>query len=179
MKPSLALDARIQLTSTKFGQQSLTDSDRDLLKSFSTTMSTYTAIGTIAGLLLAGYLARRIRQNRTIMYNAFRAKEKPTHVRFADGREEAVPDISELLKPTAAGDIATYTLFAAGGVLLGGEMGLLAGSWRAKSSITSNPESKARIEKAFRSFRADVLRKQAEALEKGSPTGGAAGELWL
>lgn len=101
------------------------------------------------------------------MFQAFRAAEKPTHVRFADGREEAIPDITPLLRPTTLGDIATYTFFALGGVFVGGETGLLTGSWSAKRSIGQDPESRKRIENAFMSFRADVLRKEIEQLEKG------------
>ena len=50
---------------------------------------------------------------------------------------------------------------------MGGETGVLTGSWSAKRTISSNPESRARIETAFRRFRADVLRKQIGELEKG------------
>lgn len=101
------------------------------------------------------------------MFQAFRTAEKPTHVRFASGREEAIPDITPLLKPTTLGDFATYTFFAAGGIFLGGEVGLLVGGFTAKRSITSDPDARDRIEKAFRAFRADVLRKQIEQLEGG------------
>lgn len=122
-------------------------------------------IGTLAGLSLAAYLAIRVRSNRARMFQAFRTADKPTHVRFANGREEAIPDITPLIKPTLFGDFATYTLFAAGGILVGGEVGLLIGGAMAKRSITSDPDARQRIENAFRSFRADVLRKQIEELE--------------
>jgi hypothetical protein len=101
------------------------------------------------------------------MYQAFRATERPTHVRFADGREEAIPDITSLMQPTTLGDIATYTFFGLGGLFVGGETGLLTGSWSAKRTISSDPETKKRLEQAFRSFKADVLRKQIEELEGG------------
>jgi hypothetical protein len=101
------------------------------------------------------------------MYKAFRATEKPTHVRFADGREEAIPDITLLMQPTILGDIAAYTFFTAGGVFVGGELGLLSGSWSAKRTINRDPEIRGRIEKAWKAFRADMLRKQADDLEKG------------
>ena len=112
------------------------------------------------------------------MYQAFRAREKPTHVRFADGREEAIPDITPLLKPTAVGDVATYALFAVGGVFVGGETGLLVGGQMAKRSVTAEPESRKRIEDAFRRFRAEVLRKQAQDLE-GTVDGKGLGDPWL
>ena len=101
------------------------------------------------------------------MFAAFRASEKPTAVKFANGREEAIPDITPLLKPTTLGDIATYTFFAAGGIFVGGETGVMTGAWSAKRTISADPQSKARIEKAFQAFRADVLRRQIEDLEKG------------
>lgn len=101
------------------------------------------------------------------MYQAFRAAEKPTHVRFANGREEAIPDITPLLKPTPLGDLLTYTFFGFAGIFLGGETGLLTGTWSARRAITQNPDQQERIQKAFNAFRADVLRKQLQELEAG------------
>lgn len=149
---------------------SLNDEDRTALKSAASKFSTSALIGSLAGLALGGFLAFRLRQNRMRMYQAFRTSEKPTHVKFADGREEAIPDITPLLAPSIMGDILTYTLFGAGGILLGGELGLVTGSWTAKRSISQNPESRQRIEAAFRSFRADVLRKEIQMLESGQKT---------
>ena len=80
---------------------------------------------------------------------------------------EAIPDIAPLLKPTTVGDVAAYVLFGAGGVFLGGETGLLTGSASASRTIAKNPDSRARIETAFRKFRADVLRKEADDLDGG------------
>lgn len=146
---------------------SLNESDRQKLKSAATTVSTATMIGTLAGLSLGAYFAFKVRSNRQKMFQAFRAAEKPTHIRFANGREEAIPDIAPLIKPSTFGDFLTYTFFASGGILLGGELGLLIGGATAKRSITSDPETRQRIENAFRSFRADVLRKEIEQLEGG------------
>ena len=102
------------------------------------------------------------------MFQAFRTAEKPTHLRFANGREEAIPDITPLLKPTTLGDIATYMFFGAGGLFFGGELGLLIGSATAQRSITGDPETRKRIDNAFRLFKADVLKKQIEQLETGN-----------
>ncbi|KAJ9615078.1 hypothetical protein H2200_001152 [Cladophialophora chaetospira] len=149
----------------------LREEDRDLVKSAASKASTHALIGSLAGLALGGFLAFRIRANRNAMYQAFRAAEKPTHVRFANGREEAIPDVTPYLKPTGLGDIMTYTFFGITGIFLGGETGLLTGSWSAKRTITSDPARSARIEKAFNSFRADVLKKQLQDLEAGSEKG--------
>jgi hypothetical protein len=65
----------------------LRQSDRDLLRDASRRVSLYTTIGTAVGVGLGLLLAFRVRQARTRMWEAFRAREKPTHVRFADGRE--------------------------------------------------------------------------------------------
>ena len=104
------------------------------------------------------------------MFDAFRAAEKPTHVRFADGREQAIPDLTPMLRPTTVGDVAAYTLFGFGGIFLGGETGLLTGSWSARSTINRDAAVRERVEKAFRSFRADVLRKEIQQLEGGTAT---------
>ena len=75
------------------------------------------------------------------------------------------------LKPSTLGDVATYMFFGAGGLFIGGEGGLLTGSASAKRTINSDPEAKARIETAFRKFRADVLRQEADKIdEKGRIT---------
>jgi hypothetical protein len=47
---------------------------------------------------------------------------------------------------------------------------LLSGSTFAARSISSNPETRARIETAFRKFKADALRKQANQLDGGKGT---------
>lgn len=47
---------------------------------------------------------------------------------------------------------------------------MLTGSTFAARSISSNPETRARIETAFRKFKADTLRKQADQLDGGKGT---------
>jgi len=145
-------------------------SDRDQLKSAASKVSTHATIGSIIGLGLGIALAFRVRGNRTAMFNAFKAAEKPTHVKFANGREEAIPNIEPLLKPSTFGDVATYLFFSVGGLFIGGEVGLLSGSASASRTITRNPESRQRIETAFRKFKADALRKQADQLDGGKGT---------
>ena len=48
-----------------------------------------------------------------------------------------------------------------------GELGLLGGSASAQRTITRDPESRQRIEAAFRMFRAEVLKKEVSKLETG------------
>lgn len=92
-----------------------------------------------------------------------------------DSNLEAIPNIIPLLKPSTLGDVATYFFFGAGGLFLGGETGLLTGSGSAAGTVSSDPESRARIETAFRKFRADVLRKEADTLDGGKGVAGALG----
>ena len=80
---------------------------------------------------------------------------------------EPIPDLTPFLRPSTLGDVAAYTLFAAGGLFFGGELGLLTGSFSANRVITRDPDSRRRIETAFKKFRAEVLRAQAAALETG------------
>lgn len=84
------------------------------------------------------------------MFRAFRAGDQPTTIKFAGGREEPMPDLTKVMQPSALGDVATYTLLGFGGLFLGGEMGLVTGSFRARSFVSKDPESQQRIEKAFR-----------------------------
>ncbi|KAL8959517.1 MAG: hypothetical protein Q9193_003638 [Seirophora villosa] len=144
----------------------LHDSDREALTSAASKISTHVTVGSALGLACGVFLAFRLRRTRVQMFNAFRANERPTHVKFADGREEALPDITPFMRPSTLGDVAAYTFFGFGGLFLGGETGLMTGGAFAGRRITSDPESRERIETAFRRFKADVLRQEADDLDK-------------
>jgi hypothetical protein len=101
----------------------LQQTDKDALISAAKKVQTHALVGSLAGIGLGLYLAIRLRQNRTRLFQAFKASEKPTHVRFASGREEAIPDVTALMKPTPLGDIAAYTFFSIAGLFVGGETG--------------------------------------------------------
>ncbi|KAB8270341.1 hypothetical protein BDV30DRAFT_215226 [Aspergillus minisclerotigenes] len=148
-------------------QQDLRQEDRDTLKSAASKVSFWTGIGSAVGIGLGLYVAFRLRSSRKAFFDVFRAQERPTQVVFADGRTESIPDITPLLKPTTLGDFATYFFASAGGLFLGGELGFLGGAASGSRTITADPEQKKRIEAAFRRFRADVLRKEADALDRG------------
>ncbi|KAF2206659.1 hypothetical protein CERZMDRAFT_89149 [Cercospora zeae-maydis SCOH1-5] len=150
----------------KHYQHDLTESDRDAIKSAASTLSLHTAIGSALGLTLSLLLASRIRRSRARLFRTFKTTEKPTHVRFADGREEALPDLSPLLKPSRLGDFATFGFLGLGGVFVGGETGLLTGSLSAKGQLLRDEEMRGRIQGALKAFRVEVLRKEAEELER-------------
>jgi hypothetical protein len=78
---------------------------------------------------------------------------------------EPIPDISAQLSPSKWGDAATYFFFSVGGLFLGGEIGVLTGTASASRSITKDPEARGRIEKAFKNYRVDVLKREIKALE--------------
>ncbi|KAF2431327.1 hypothetical protein EJ08DRAFT_696417 [Tothia fuscella] len=145
----------------------LQESDREILQRAASRFSTHATIGSILGLGLGALLAFRVRSARMRMFTAFKTKEKPTHVQFADGRTEAIPDVTRLVQPTVFGDIAAYFFFTAGGLFVGGETGLLTGSFAAGRTIMKDPDARQRIETAFRKFRADALRREATRLDGG------------
>lgn len=64
----------------------LQESDREILNTAASRFTTHAAIGSVLGLGLGALLAFRVRSARLRMFTAFKAKEKPTHVQFADGR---------------------------------------------------------------------------------------------
>lgn len=146
---------------------SLQENDKQTLMRAAGKVQTHALVGSLIGIGLGGFLAIRLRANRNKIFQAFKASERPTHVVFASGRQEAIPDVTPLMRPSTLGDIATYTFFTIAGLFVGGEGGFLTGAYSAKRTISQDPDTRARIEKAFRSFRADVLRKQIEQLEKG------------
>lgn len=81
---------------------SLQQSDRDTLNKAASKLSTHASIGSMLGLGLGIAMAYSIRQNRVTMFQAFRAAQKPTHVKFADGREggfHSFPLILPFLSP--------------------------------------------------------------------------------
>ncbi|KAJ6128168.1 hypothetical protein N7471_009385 [Penicillium samsonianum] len=140
-------------------QHDLNSGDRDKLNAAASSISLWTTVGSAVGVSLGLLAAIRLRSTRKAFFSAIRAQERPTKVIFEDGRTESIPDLTPLLKPTTLGDVATYFFATAG---------FAGGMARGTSSINADPESKKRIETAFRRFRAHVLRKQADALDKGS-----------
>ncbi|KAI1388537.1 uncharacterized protein F4822DRAFT_403121 [Hypoxylon trugodes] len=145
----------------------LTEEDRNAIFKASSKITTRAVIGTLAGLGSGLYAAFRLRRIRADMFNAFRATEKPSHVIFADGRKEAIPDITPLMQPSRYGDIATYFFFGLGGTILGGELGFLLGTWSASRAISQNAARRDRIETAYRRFKADYFWQEATRLESG------------
>ncbi|KAF1815789.1 hypothetical protein P152DRAFT_430082 [Eremomyces bilateralis CBS 781.70] len=146
--------------------------DRDRLRTAAQRLSTHAMIGSIAGVGLGLLLASRARGARRRMFTAFRTAEKPTHVTYEGGRTEPLPDLITALRPSPLGDLFALFFFSAGGLFLGGETGLLTGSYAAHRTIASDPECLKRIETAFRAFRADVLRKEADMMDGGEGRGG-------
>ena len=51
---------------------------------------------------------------------------------------------------------------------LGGELGLLTGTASAARTVTKDPASRERIEKAFKNYRIDVLQREIEQLKGNS-----------
>lgn len=83
------------------------------------------------------------------------------------------------MQPTKLGDVATYMFFSIAGLFLGGETGLLTGLSSARRKLAAaDPESKRRVESAWRGFRADVLRKELVQLEAKESRDGA-GRSWF
>ncbi|KAI0974740.1 hypothetical protein F4678DRAFT_349067 [Xylaria arbuscula] len=151
-------------------QSDLEPSDRTALIKATTRVATATTVGSLIGLGLGLYASIRLRKIRTDMFAAFRAGEKPTSVIFANGRQESIPDITPYVRPTKLGDFATYFFFGLGGTMFGGELGLLTGTWSASRGINKDPARRQRIEKAYRSFKVDVLRNEIAQLESGNTT---------
>ncbi|EEH10295.1 conserved hypothetical protein [Histoplasma capsulatum G186AR] len=148
-------------------KHNLQQSDRDTLNSAASKLATHTAVGSVVGIGLGIWLGLRVRRMRMNIFNTFKVMERPTHVQFVSGRLEPVPDLSPLLRPTILSDMAMFTLFAAGGLFMGGETGLVTGVYSARRTIGKDPESKERIQRAFEKLRAEMLRRQADALDGG------------
>ncbi|KAF2002664.1 hypothetical protein P154DRAFT_520782 [Amniculicola lignicola CBS 123094] len=153
-----------QLAEAHF-QHDLEQSDRDLLRNAGGKVSIYAGIGSLVGIGLGVFCALRLRRMRLAYFNAFRAMEKPVELKFADGRTQPIPDISEQLKPSRWGDAATYFFFSLGGLFIGGEVGALTGTASASSIITKDPQARARIETAFKNYRIDAMKQAIKEME--------------
>ncbi|CAH0019925.1 unnamed protein product [Clonostachys rhizophaga] len=149
-------------------EHDLQDSDREILQQSVAKVGTHATLGSVVGLGLGILFAYRLRRGQANAFKALRAAEKPTHVQFADGKIVPIPDLNPFLQPSVAGDIATYFLVGVGGLFLGGETGFLTGTYSADRLLQRNQESQKRIEQAFRRFRAELLRKEADRLDGGS-----------
>jgi hypothetical protein len=53
-----------------------------------------------------------------------------------------------------------------GGLFIGGETGAISGSVFAGRAISKDPESRVRIMTAYKRLRADILRKEADMLDR-------------
>jgi hypothetical protein len=81
-------------------------------------------------------------------------------------KTEVIPDLTPLLRPTRLGDVATYFFLSLGGLFIGGETGAISGSVFAGRAISKDPESRVRIMTAYKRLRADILRKEADMLDR-------------
>ncbi|KAI0399210.1 hypothetical protein F4802DRAFT_611055 [Xylaria palmicola] len=152
---------------SKHIQSDLEPSDHEALRKATRRIATSTTVASLIGLGLGIYAAIRLRKMRTDMFAAFRTADKPTHVLFENGRKEAIPDITPMMRPTKWGDAATYFFFGLGGTMVGGELGLLTGTWSASRGLSQDPARRERIEKAYRLLRIDVLQTEAARLQGG------------
>ncbi|CAI6338238.1 unnamed protein product [Periconia digitata] len=146
-------------------QHDLNQSDRDILRSAGGKVSTHAKVGSLLGLGLGVWCAFRLRSMRLAYFNAFRAMEKPVELKFADGRTQPIPDLTNQLAPSKWGDAASYFFFSVGGLFLGGELGFISGTASASRAITKDPETKERIEKAFKNYRIDAMKQEIKQLE--------------
>lgn len=80
-----------------------------------------------------------------------------------------IPDVTSKVAPSSVGDFAAYFLLGMGGLFLGGETGFLTGGSIAARRVRADADRRKRVEDAYRAFKIDALRQQADELEKGAP----------
>ncbi|KUI59151.1 hypothetical protein VP1G_06393 [Cytospora mali] len=161
-------DELAQLAESHF-ENDLTADDKVVLKEAASTISWQASVGSVAGLGLGCLLAYRVRSLRKSFFNEFKASDLPKQLTFASGKTIDVPDVSSKLAPSPLGDFAAYFLLGMGGLFLGGETGFLTGSSIAARRVRADADRTKRIEDAYRAFKIDALRQEANALEKGAP----------
>ncbi|KAI2631743.1 hypothetical protein GGS21DRAFT_522913 [Xylaria nigripes] len=164
-RKSAHTDELAQLAS-RHAETDLEPSDRETLRRATKRVANSTTIGSILGLALGVYGSIRLMRLRTDMFAAFRSAEKPIAVLFPSGRQEPIPS-AQFMRPTKWGDYAAHFFFALGGTFVGGELGLLAGTYAGARALNKDPASRERIDRAYRLLRVDLLRKEAARLERG------------
>ena len=82
-----SLETDTKLLATDHFKHDLTDFDRDNLKSGAKKPRRYAIVGSMIGLGIGLLGAVRVRRARMNLFDAFKLHEKPTHIRFANGRE--------------------------------------------------------------------------------------------
>lgn len=70
---------------------SLTQSDRDTLRTAVNKVPFHAKVGSLVGIGLGIYCAVRLRTMRLAYFNAFKAMERPVEIKFADGRTGRLP----------------------------------------------------------------------------------------
>jgi len=88
-KPNIRFPLHILPDTDLLIPYSLNRDDRKTLERAASKLSTHITIGSLIGLGVGVALAWQIRSNRVKFFNAFKAMQRPTHVKFADGREGA------------------------------------------------------------------------------------------
>ena len=136
------------------------------------TLKRSALISGFIGLGLATALTFRFRQSRTRVLRAFHnnlaASEKPTRLVYDSGREEAIhADLPKAVKPSLWGAGLAYGLAGFAGVALGTDIGGTIAMDLAKREVERDEGRKERIEKAFRGWNADMLRKKADEMDQG------------
>eukprot|EP00026_Physarum_polycephalum_P018374 Phypoly_transcript_19935.p1 GENE.Phypoly_transcript_19935~~Phypoly_transcript_19935.p1 ORF type:complete len:184 (+),score=23.69 Phypoly_transcript_19935:91-642(+) len=149
-------------------QHDLNADERAILEKAAGKVSMHVTVGSLVGIGLGLALAFRLRQSAVRIFQTVKRAEKPIAFQYKDGHTEPLPDMDALMRgPSTLSTVLTATLFSVGGLFLGGEIGTMTGLWSAKSTLNHDPVARGRIEKAFRNFQADVLRKQADAIQAG------------
>ncbi|KAI4227885.1 MAG: hypothetical protein LQ349_006642 [Xanthoria aureola] len=146
--------------------RSLSDSDRAKVSSAATAILKYTGIGASIGLVAGWFLARRSRSSALKIANAFKPAEQPTVVVFPNGRAENLPIISDTLKPSRFGIIATHVLYLGGTSVFGAVGGGLAGIELADRKLSGDKKTVRRLKSALYRYQIDVWRTQADRLER-------------
>ncbi|KAI9671814.1 MAG: hypothetical protein M1831_003342 [Alyxoria varia] len=156
----------------KHWQYDLEPADRDSLKSAMNTLKRSAFISGVIGLGLATALTFRFRQSRAGILRSFHsnlaASDKPARLIYESGREEAVhADLPRAVRPSSVGAAFSYGLAGFAGFTLFADLGGTIAMDFAKREVERDEGRKERIERAFRGWNADMLRKRADEMDKG------------
>ncbi|KAI9372243.1 hypothetical protein BJX61DRAFT_455718 [Aspergillus egyptiacus] len=147
-------------------KQNLRPDDFQVYKATNSVISTYPKAGGVIGGVIGLFAAFRVHSARRSLLQAFRAREQPTHVIFADARTNPIPYVKPLTRPVMFMELPMYLFAVLGGAVAGSWLATFAVGMRVDSIQSRDPECRRRLAAALLKAQAANSRRETDLLER-------------